>query len=83
MLLELFGFPKSRPHVSRFLAVLTAAMARNRGRTARGNATVRNSEMPETGAGGAGEADGTGDRGGRGDARGGAEPAAVGMARFG
>lgn len=44
---------------------------------------MRNSEMPETGAGSAGEADGTGDRGGRGDARGGAEPAAVGMARFG
>ena len=64
------GFPNNKPQVSRFLAVLTAAMSRNRCNTARGNETVRSVEdSPGPGVGveelvgtgtGAGEREGQG-----------------------
>src|SRR5262245_47025796 len=37
------SFPSKRPHVSRFFSVLTAAMAKNRGRLFRGKFMVFNS----------------------------------------
>lgn len=40
------SFPKSSPHVSRFRAVLVAAIERKRGRDSRGRSTVRSSGNP-------------------------------------